>query len=42
MAEGQYQYVYWTERSISDSLAIKDYLQKDFSQKEIRQFLQVT
>lgn len=38
MAESQYQYVYWTNRSISDSLAIKEYLQKDFSQREIDNF----
>ncbi len=30
--------IYWTERSISDSFAIKKYLQRDFSQKEIDNF----
>jgi plasmid stabilization system protein ParE len=38
MAEKQYLTVFWTDRSISDSLAIKRYLQKEFSQKEIDNF----
>jgi plasmid stabilization system protein ParE len=38
MAEKQYLSVFWTNRSISDSLAIKKYLQKEFSQREIDNF----
>ncbi|MGZ3766222.1 MAG: type II toxin-antitoxin system RelE/ParE family toxin [Mucilaginibacter sp.] len=30
--------VYWTNRSISDSLNIKEYLNKEFSQREIDNF----
>jgi len=38
MAEEQLLSVYWTARSISDSIAIKEYLQEKFSQKEIDNF----
>jgi plasmid stabilization system protein ParE len=38
MAEKQYLTVSWSNRSISDSLAIKKYLQKEFSQREIDNF----
>lgn len=38
MAEKQYLTVFWSDRSISDSLAIKKYLQKEFSQREIDNF----
>src|SRR5438045_2244145 len=38
MAEDHYVFVDWTDRSISDSLVIKKYLEKEFSQKEIENF----
>jgi len=38
MAEAHYLFVDWTNRAVSDSLAIKKYLQKEFSQKEIDHF----
>lgn len=41
MAEVQNLYVDWTNRAISDSLAIKKYPQKGFSQKEIDHFYTV-
>ncbi len=38
MAEKQRVSVDWTNRSLSDSLTIKDYLQEKFSQREIDNF----
>lgn len=38
MAEKQYLKVFWSARSISGSLAIKKYLQREFSQREIDNF----
>ena len=38
MPEKQYEYVYWTDRSISNSSDIKQYLLRDFSQKEVNNF----
>jgi plasmid stabilization system protein ParE len=38
MAKKLHSSVYWSNRSISDSLAIRKYLQRDFSQKEIDNF----
>lgn len=41
MAEKQYAYVEWTDRSVTDSLEIKKYLQKKFTQREIDNFYQL-
>lgn len=38
MADQQSLSIYWSDRSISDSLVIKEYLLRKFSQKEIDNF----
>ena len=38
MAERRYLLVHWTDRSLSDSLAIKEYLEEKFSQREVDNF----
>jgi len=38
MPEQNHAFVYWTDRSVSDSLSIQKYLREEFSQKEIDNF----
>jgi plasmid stabilization system protein ParE len=38
MAKNLHLVIEWTDRSISDSLSIKRYLEKEFSQREIDNF----
>jgi plasmid stabilization system protein ParE len=41
MADRQYLYVHWTDRSIANSLTIKNYLQYNFSQREIDNYYEL-